>query len=166
MSLGREPARATLDVDQYLKAHGFGSYRIERIRNPFEHAVQNELKPHTSEIVSCVRAVALNSLEIDLVIRCGNQFGVAELKTGAEATRKAPIDQLNSATGREFLGTYTRRFLIINRNLPRENREPAAAYRIEVIELCDDLEAGRLSADDRRKLIAAVTSALGRPPRG
>lgn len=164
ITLGKEEAAVTLSIGDYLSAHGLGNFRMGHTSNDFEGAVACALRPHVSEVVTSVRASALKSLEIDLIVRCGNQFGIAELKTGAEASKKYPIDQLNAATGREFLGTYTRRFLIIDRLLPRENRDLASAYRIEVIELCDRLASGSLSPEDGRRLVEAVTSALGQPP--
>ena len=47
-------------------------------------------------------------MEIDLIFRCGNSIGIAELKTGKSATEKEGIDQLNAACAREYLGTYTK----------------------------------------------------------
>src|SRR5947209_13555639 len=104
----KEVIAESLTVDDYLKADGLFEYKNGVIREPFEEKVANALRPHVSEIVS---GVALGTLEIDLVIRHRNQVGIAEVKSGRAASRKDGIDQLSTASQREFLGTYTARFL-------------------------------------------------------
>ena len=77
------------------------------------------------------------SLEVDLVFRIDNQIGIAEVKTGRKALSKEGIDQLNTAAGREYLGTYTKKFLIIDREYEQNNKILAKERNIHVIELKD-----------------------------
>ncbi len=147
-----------LTIDDYLKAH-VGKYQQRRQKDDFEQLVLNALQPHVSEIISGVSIGA--NIELDLTIRCGNQVGVAEVTTGEASKRK--IDQLNSASRREFLGIYTKRFLIISQTLESNNRLLAEAYNIIVIELLGDSSSG-LSEENRKRLVEAVTKELGGTP--
>lgn len=146
-----------LTIDDYLKVHGLGSYQRRAQTEPFQQLVIDGLRRHVSEIIS---GVSVGALEIDLTIRCGNQVGVAEVKSGKAAERKNGIDQLNTASQREFLGIYTKRFLILDRRLGTNNRELAQAHNIIVIELLDDCPSG-LSETNRTYLVKTVTEALG-----
>lgn len=146
-----------LTIDDYLKVHGLGNYQQRTQTEPFQQMVFDTLQPHVSEIIS---GVSIGSLEIDLTIRCGNQVGVAEVKSGKAAERKDGIDQLSTASQREFLGTYTKRFLILERRLGTNNRELAQAHHIIVIELLGDSSNG-LSQENREHLVETVTKALG-----
>jgi hypothetical protein len=103
------------------------------------------------------------ALDIDLVLRCGNQVGIAEVKTGRKSRSKEGINQLNTAGGRAFLGIYTRKILIVDTvwdatcsNL----RELAEARNVQVVELPSYLQTGALSDYDRQRLTSAVRSAL------
>ncbi|HKZ78458.1 MAG TPA: DUF1887 family CARF protein [Pyrinomonadaceae bacterium] len=146
----------TLTIDDYLRVHGM-TYCLTREIEALEQQVFDCLKPHVSEVLV---GVGCGTLELDLVIRCGNQVGIAEVKTGRAAQRKTGIDQLSTATQREFLGTYTTRFLIVDRELPPNNRELALAHNINVIELVEDRSNG-LSEGDCEKLILGVRKGLG-----
>jgi hypothetical protein len=147
-----------ITIDDYLKAHGLGAYQQRPIREPFERLVFESLEPHVSEILPCV---SIDALEIDLMIRLSNQVGIAEVKSGKAAERKNGIDQLSTASQREYLGTYTKRFLIVDRNPGTNNQKLAEAHRIRVIPLLGDHNAG-LSEQEVRKLGETVTQALGR----
>jgi hypothetical protein len=149
-----------LTITDYLKVHALGNYGRRRQTEPFQQLVFQALQPHVSEIIS---SVSLGALEIDLMIRCGNQVGVAEVKSRKAAERKNGIDQLNTASQREFLGTYTKRFLILDRQLGTNNRELAQAHNIIVIELLGD-SSGSLSEENRKRLIETVTRVLGGKP--
>lgn len=148
-----------LTIQDYFGAHGLTGYQLDPRSQPFEVVVLDALKSHVSEIV---RGIRVGSLEIDLTIRCGNQVGVAEVKTGKKAEKKEGVDQVNTAAQREFLGTYTRRFLILDRHLETNNRVLAEAQGITVIELLDDWSAtGKLSDANAEMLVTTVTKALG-----
>lgn len=109
-------------ADDYLRAHLDG-YHCEGFSREsdgsltdggrFEQAVHQALAPHF-EILSGVKPAGVgDQIEIDLVIRHGNQVAIAEVKLGrgSEGPKKG-IDQLSTAGSREYLGTYTRKLLI------------------------------------------------------
>jgi Holliday junction resolvase-like predicted endonuclease len=146
-----------IELADYLNAHGLTGWNIKRGANEFERVVLEALKDHVSEILS---NVCIGALEIDLVIRSANQVGVAEIKTGKGALKKEGIDQLSTATAREYLGTYTKRFLIVDRELGSNNLALARARYINVIHVRDDWKNG-LSACDGTELVKVVTETLG-----
>lgn len=149
-----------LTIGDYLSAHGLGNYQRRSETDQFQQIVFQALQPHVSEILP---GVSVGALEIDLLIRCGNQVGVAEVKSGKAAERKNSIDQLSTASQREFLGTYTKRFLILSRLLGTNNRALAEAHGHIIIELLDD-HSGGLSKKDQTRLVETVTRALGGKP--
>ncbi|MDI6631878.1 MAG: DUF1887 domain-containing protein, partial [Thermoanaerobacteraceae bacterium] len=100
------------------------------------------------------------ALEIDLVLRCGNRVGIAEVKSGKKARSKEGIDRLNAAADPRFLGTYIKKFLILDREYEPNNLELARAYGITVIEL-SSAQNGELSREDTEKLIQTAKTELG-----
>lgn len=147
-----------LNIHEYLQAHGLGNHQQRQEVERFQQQVLDVLKPCVSEIIS---GVSIGVLDIDLTIRCDNQVGIAEVKSGKAAERKSGIDQLSTASQREFLGTYTKRFLILNRRLGTNNGELASAHGIRVIELLNS-SATNIPDEDRAQLIKMVTKELGR----
>lgn len=154
----REMRDDLITIDDYLKTH-LGEYHQWNNWNNFERSAYETLKPHVTEITHSIRKGG--SLEIDLIFRCGNRVGIAELKTGKSATEKEGIDQLNAACAREYLGTYTNKFLIIDRKYPPNNKELARAWNINVIELTESKDKGYVVDADKEKLVQAVTEVLG-----
>ncbi len=150
----RVPALLTLDL--MLCAH-LGAYSEKAPQDPAEELVVEALAAHVDEYKTSVTHGG--ALEIDLVLRCGNQVGIAEVKTGKSARKKAGIDQLTTAAEQRYLGTYTRKFLVIDREMGANNRELAAAHRIVIIEL-PSLQSSVLSGDDRRQLTTTILANL------
>ncbi len=102
-----------------------------------------------------------NQIEIDLVIRVGNQVGVAEVKLGGGAERpKQGIDQLSTAASREYLGTYTARFLITANPLARSVLQLAKEKQVTVVTLTDYRLGELLTPADKQRLIQAVRQRL------
>lgn len=156
----------TITLDEYIRAF-VGHYQVkdfpENVGGQFERLVYETLKPEVDEIMS--NLVLGGALEIDLAVRCGNQVAIAEVKTGKKARSKSGIDQLNTAGGREYLGIYTRKVLIVNAkwNDQQSNlRELAEARRIQVIELpsYDGVNHPFLSPEDKDTLIQTVSNLL------
>lgn len=117
------------------------------------------LRPHVTEITHSIKKGG--ALEIDLILRCGNHVGIAEVKAGKSVTYKEGIDQLNAACAREYFGTYTRKFLIVDREYPHNNKELAKAWNINVIELTKSTNEDRVAEDDQDTLVQSVISVLG-----
>lgn len=155
--MATETLRGPLSIHEYLAAHGQGGYRVDHINQPFERAVTDALRQLTDEILANVR---IEQLEMDAVLRRGTSFAVAEIKSGNEARKKAGIDQLNTATQREFLGMYTGRLLILDQRMPSHNRQLAIAHGVQVVELTDAWQNG-LSDADVDRLSSALDKVLG-----
>jgi hypothetical protein len=145
-----------LTLDDFLRLHA-EAYTEEGPKEDFERMVGEAFRasPLISEVHAGVRL--LSALEIDLVIRCGNQVGIAEVKRQA---KKQGIDQLHSATEQRQLGTYTQKFLISGAAVDVNNRELAKAYHVHVVEL-PSAETGALSEVDIQRLLDMVTTQLG-----
>lgn len=151
-----EEVRTLLTIDDYLRLYAEG-YKEEGTKEPFEKMVYDALKasPLISEVRAGIRT--LTALEIDLVIRCGNQIGIAEIKRHA---KKQGIDQLNSASEQRNLGTYASKFLISAAPVDPNNKDLADAYKIVVIEL-PSAASGSISTDDTDRLVQTITRTLG-----
>ena len=100
-------------------------------------------------------------VEIDLLVRCGNQVGIVEVKRGA--AHKKAIDQLSGAGLRELQGIYTQKLLVSDQSWHTSDlRELAAERQIELIELPSFGATGRLSAEDTKRLQQVVCAKLGK----
>lgn len=146
-----------LNIDLYLRVH-LGEYTEGEFKNDFEKMVAGVLQQKLDQIKTSVKPT--NALEIDLVLRCGNRVGIAEVKSGNKALSKEGIDQLNTAAEPRFLGTYTKKFLILDREYGSNNLELARAHGITVIEL-PSAQKGELSQEDTEKLVQTVKTELG-----
>lgn len=157
--------REMVTINEYLCLHGLEVSKQTEHADSFERVVAEALKPHVSEIVGPVRVrpfsfTEKSPLEIDLIIRCGNTVGVAEIKRGEE--EKKGIDQLNTAASRDFLGTYVKRFYIRNKRMSSENMELAKARDIKVVVLESFSEdSPTLSPEDAELLKTEVLKGMG-----
>lgn len=134
-----------LTIDEYLKLH-ISHYTTRKINNPFEEIIYNSLINIFDE-TACSICLS-TSLEVDLVFRIDNQIGIAEVKTGRKALSKEGIDQLNTAAGREYLGTYTKKFLIIDREYEQNNKILAKERNIHVLELKESSDSYLSPSDE------------------
>jgi hypothetical protein len=157
----QEEVPPLIDIDFYLRAYLQGYTDTEEFKNEFEKMLYKVLQPELNEIKHSVKPLPeLGGLEIDLVLRCGNRVGIAEAKTGKKARSKEGIGQIIAAAEQRFLGTYTEKFLILDREYEPNNRQLALAHRITIIEL-PSAQSGELSKEDREKLIQTVKTKLG-----
>jgi len=104
-------------------------------------------------------------VEIDLLVRCGNQIAVLEAKQGKKASGLEGVKQLQTYASNLYLGTYARRFLVLDRNAEPVNEELAKLVGITVVHLYsyakeNDVNLKVVSASDRQLLIAEVTKRL------
>ena len=158
---------ALITIADYLNAHapGFevdGFSRDQRGRidagGEFESAIFHVLEPHVDEILSGVRPGGVDhQIEIDLVIRCGNNIGLVEAKTGVN---KAGIDQLDTAGNPIYLGRYANKFLVTGRYLPRAHKALALAEGIHVVELPGYSVRYGIPEQEQRRLIQTVHQVL------
>lgn len=157
----REVLPGLLNIDLYLKAH-VGDYKITGPKHQFEKAICEALRDEVDEVM--VGVSLAGALEVDLIVRKGNQFGVIQAKTGSKARTKEGLDQLNAACTRERLGIYTSKILIINQQWDHtlsNLKELADAWGIKVIELPSFTDASpNLSPEDQERLRDQVIKVL------
>ncbi len=151
-----------ITIDGYLRLY-IDDYHLRGVvKEPFEQAIGDALSHVVDELLLdvCLKG----ALEVDVVVRCGNQVGVIEAKTGGKALSKDGLVQINMAGSPDFLGTYTQRMLVIDQLWDNKSnlRELAQAQRITLIELPSYHATGQLSPEDTLKLQSEVCQALGK----
>ena len=156
-----------ITIDDYLRAFvddyqltGFAKDEASK-GTRFERAIHTALEPVVDEIA--VGLKLLGVVDVDFVVRCANQVGIIEAKTGSGV--KKGIDQLSTAGEPRNLGTYTQKILVSDQvwdHTLSNLRELAEARRIEVIELPSFGTNGDLSAEDAETLRRRVCKVLGR----
>ena len=147
----------------YIFAHvgeyqtlGLGRETSDILGKQFERQVHDALLPHVDEITPGVKPIG--DLDIDLIVRCGNQVGLVEVKSGNN-TRKG-INQLKTAGSREYFGTYTERFLVSNidwsqrRNQQQLTDEVGDA--IHVVEVQAFSQTNPVVSDESAQKIASI----------
>ena len=161
--IAQETLPDLITAADYLNAYLPGFREDGVSQNPngggdFEATVKRALESQQFEVRP--EGVA-DQIEIDLVIRAQNQVGIAEVKLGGEKSPKQGIDQLSTAGSREYLGTYTAKFLIVAGQLKAEIRTLAHEKQVTVIELptyrqgrpLPKQEVDRLTQTVREKLL-------------
>lgn len=146
----------TISLDEYLHIY-LDRYEVGSPRDQFEqeiHAVFKELPD--IECFTSVKPQGLAALEIDFVLRCGNQIGICEAKRKGA---KDGIDQINAVAEQRHFGTYVHKFLCSGRELDKNNLALAKAYNITVVELPSYGRDGILDAGDKANLAKTI---LGR----
>ena len=155
-----------IDLDQYLRVHLPGFTREGPNKNQdgtlseggkFERALAEALEDEFDEVMVGVRPEGVaDQIEIDLLIRKGNEVGIIEAKTSGRHQPKRGIDQLTTAGSRKYLGTYTHRFFIVG-SMPEDQRVKvlAAENNIHIIPMVG-YSRGKLSSNDRRRLLARL----------
>lgn len=145
----------------YVDDYQLTGFANEEAGGLFERAVYEALQPVVDEIIVGVKL--LGALDVDMVVRCGNQVGIIEVKTGRGV--KKGIDQLNTAGGQRYLGTYTAKMLVSDQRWDESHSnlmELAEARQVEVIDLPSFGASHRLSPEDTERLQRAVCKQLGR----
>lgn len=154
---------AVITIDDYLKVY-LGSYQSKERSELFEIAVYEVLKDIVDESPKNIIHHG-GAVEIDLVLRVGNQVAIAEVKnTSKPKYIHKGIGQLNLAGSKQYLGTYTKKLLILDNQWPQNEhnwKEFAKDSDIKVIELPSYGESGSLSKEDEQRLIRDVQETLG-----
>jgi hypothetical protein len=154
-----------LNISQYLLAHlpGYREKGAHReggkisLGGAFERALAETLQKEFDEVLVGVKPEGVaEQIDLDLVIRKGNQVGIIEAKTSASHRPKEGIDQITTAAARKYLGTYTHRFYVVG-NLPKDRRfqELAQQNHIQVIFL-PGYSHRDLPGNDARRLVARI----------
>ncbi|MCS7177921.1 MAG: DUF1887 family CARF protein [Anaerolineae bacterium] len=155
----REEIGETITLDDYLRVQ-VGEYTTGSPRTDFESEVLQALREYVPgiETLTSVRPRGMEALEVDFVIRLGNQIGVMEVKARGA---KSGIDQIQAVAEQRYLGTYVAKFLVSGKSIDQNNRNLANAYNITVIELTGYEKTRSLSPKDRQTLAEAVRNRLG-----
>ncbi len=158
---------AVITIDDYLSCYlpGYredGFSRDEHghidIGGRFEETVYHALAGNVDEVMAGVRPEGVaEQIEIDLIVRHGNNVGIIEAKTGV---KKAGIDQLDTAGNPHYLGDFLTKLLVTGRYLPRAHKALATAQNIRVIELPGYNDHSGLTEKEKRLLIQSVQQAL------
>lgn len=127
----------------------------------FEQAVYAALTPAFDVLPNVRPAGAGDQIEIDLVIRQGNQVAVAEVKRGrsSEGPKKG-IDQLSTAGGREYLGTYARKLLITAGYTGAKICSLARERQVAIVEVTGYRRGAPIANDAAKRLVREVAQAL------
>lgn len=154
---------ATINLVEYIKIHVGDKYKFKNDAEKYEELVFNCLQDQVDEIMKNVYLT--DSLEVDLIFRISNQVGIAEVKTKNKARTKDGIDHLNTAGAREYLGTYTKKFYIADREYPENNKALATERNITVIELKNSENTGdlrELDKEDQKLLVNTILKEMQR----
>ncbi|MBI5842854.1 MAG: DUF1887 family protein [Chloroflexi bacterium] len=162
---GDEIMPAVITLDEYLRAHVEVHPPRQRAQNDegysFEGAVFDVLSDSVDEIKVGINIQGV--VELDLAVRCDNQVGIVEVKTGSNKLKMA-IDQLNTAGEQRYLGTYTQKFLVSDQDWSAYSdlMELAKAHRITVIELPSYAREGVIGNAEKEKLKTLTLNGLGK----
>lgn len=164
----QERLPALITLDEYLNAHWEHGYEEAGFDDTegadFERAIYRALKDDVDEIMVGVKPGGMKEqVEIDLVIRCGNQVGVIEVKrSGKGQSGKKGVDQLTTAAAKDLSGTYTTRFLITGGGERQDYADLAQKSNIRLIRLPSYYQ-GRLDKRDALRLHQTIFEVLPKP---
>jgi len=157
----RETLGTLLNIDDYLLAHGLKPTANQGPVNAQEAGLRHWLEAHVEE---CRTNLVFEAFELDFVLRRGNRVAVLEAKMKRDNNRTG-IDQLNTACGRSYLGTYTGKILAVSKPLGSQLSHLAEARQIKVVHISGQVErrTGRLilSSESQKRLSAILEKALG-----
>jgi len=161
---------ALISIDQFLDAHlGRGQWEEKGpsrdIGGQFEQAVADALRAKLpqAEVKQGIRFLGkpdgtYKQADLDIVVRCGNQFARIECKSQGRAMTLDAAKQLNMWS--ELLGIYTRKFIAMSGSANPDHAAVYAATRTQVIEL-PSFNGQSLSTQDQAKLANEIAKALG-----
>ena len=162
---------ALISIDQFLDAYlGRGQWEEKGpsrdIGGQFEQAVADALRAKLpqAEVKQGIRFLGkpdgtYKQADLDIVVRCGNQFARIECKSQGRAMTLDAAKQLNMWS--ELLGIYTRKFIAMSGSANPDHAAVYAATRTQVIEL-PSFNGQSLSTQDQAKLANEIAKALGR----
>ncbi len=166
----KEEISAIITIDEYLNAHlpgyeegGFSKDGHGRINDGglFEKAVYESLVRRFDEVLAGVRPKGVaNQIEIDLVIRQKNQVGIAEIKLGGKGSGKRGLDQLKMAGSKDYLGSYTKQFMIVGKRLSQKIEKLARERGVKILYLDSYREGSSIAKQDADKLATTMKKEL------
>ena len=154
----------SINIEDYLVAYFGTEYRFTGIGHgageALERAVHKTLRSQVDEIQVGWKHES-GAVDVDFIVRCNNQVGIIEAKTGGKAKSTDGIKQLAVAGGQRFFGTYTKRFLVIDQvwSTRSNNRALADAIGIVLVELPGFAKSGTGSPGQKRRAEALSAGA-------
>lgn len=164
------PLTGTIDIEDYLTIYFGNAYQYTDFKSgpgeDFEKTIYQALLPNVDEVKTGWKHTS-GAVDVDFIIRCNNQIGIIEAKTGKKALTADGIKQLAVAGGQRFFGTYVKRFLVIDRLWDEKTniRKLAESIGIVVIELPGFSATGKINNDELDKMLTAIYKTLGQPLR-
>lgn len=163
----------TISLNDYLvsyfgkrwSASGFGG---DKDGLAFERAIHEVLTEGVDEVVSGWRDSS-NQVEIDFVVRCNNQIGLIEAKTGKGGSSMKDVKQLALSGGQRFFGTYVKRMLVVDKPWGKSDanlRGICDMLDIALVELPGFSGGKTLTPADRDVLLQAIHAKMGKPLKG
>lgn len=160
----------TICLEDYLVAYFGKEYQFTGYGDgpglALEQAIHRALEPCVDEIGIGWKHQS-GAVDVDFVVRCNNQIGIIEAKTGRKARSTEGIKQLSVAGGQRFFGTYVRRFLVIDQEWSEKsnNRALADSLGITLVELPRFARTQQLGEAERIALVNAIHNTIGKPIR-
>ncbi|HOG80046.1 MAG TPA: DUF1887 family CARF protein, partial [Anaerolineaceae bacterium] len=122
------PLPTVLNISDYFQAFGLKIVSM-KMANVQEPVIWKWLQSHTDECLPSIK-ICDTDLDLDFVIRRGNQVAIVEAKMNGQSKRRKGIDQLNTSAQREYLGTYTGKLWIIDQPPSRLHAQLVKAQNI------------------------------------
>jgi len=165
---GKTTLPELINIKQFLDAHiGEGQWKetgpSKDIGGAFEQAVAGALRASLSqaEVMQGIKFLGGGGrpqVELDIIVRCGNQFARIECKSQGKTTTLDAAKQLNLVS--ELLGVYTRKFIALSNEPNPDHQAVYGATRTQVIVL-KSFGGQNPSDDDQRRLADAIDQAIG-----
>ena len=158
----------TISIDDHLTVYFGQNYHFTGFGDGpgriFEEAIFATLDTTVDEVRIGWKHKS-GAVDVDFIVRCNNQIGIIEAKSGNRAASTEGIKQLAVAGGQRFFGTYTKRILVVDQDWTskRNNQELAKALGIVLVELPRFAALKSLGAEEQRQLSTAILNALGKP---
>ena len=158
-----------INIEQFLDAHiGRGEWqeagRSKDVGGNFEQAVADALQARLqAEVKQGIKFLGSKDgkrpqVDLDIVVRCGNQFARIECKSQGKTTTLDAAKQLNLVN--ELLGIYTRKFIAMSNSPNPDHQAVYEATHTQVIEL-PSFNGQSLNDYDQQKLADTIAEAIG-----
>ncbi|WP_031458278.1 hypothetical protein [Chloroflexus sp. MS-G] len=165
---GKTTLPKLINIKQFLDAHiGKGQWQeagpSKDIGGAFEQTVADAIRARLSqaEVKQGIKFLGSNGrpqVDLDIVVRCGNQFARIECKSQGKTTTLDAAKQLNLVS--ELLGVYTRKFIALSNEPDPDHQAVYGATRTQVIVL-KSFDGQNLSANDQQQLADTIAQTIG-----
>lgn len=161
-AVGNEIVPACITTEDFLNVSlGPGVWQITGPQRqegaPFEIALAAMLNRHGYETHIGVKAYG--QLDIDVLVRCENQFAIIEAKAGENGRRLDGLKQLRTAGA--HLGLYTQQCYVITVPPSQSHTAIVEASNVQVVSLPGYIAgATSLMPEDEQILVEAITKIL------